>query len=220
MIFVNFKTYEQGTGKNALGLISILDQVAQSTQKKIIPVVQAADIKEAHESSKLEIWTQKIDPVEYGAHTGSIIAEAVFEDGAAGTFLNHSENKLSIEQIKKGVERAHQAGLKTLVFAADTAELESVLRVQPTFVSLEPPELVGSKTTSVAKEKPEVIAQAVVLSRQKGIPLIVGAGIKSSEDVKKSIELGATGVAVASDIVASSDPKQAIEELILGFEQV
>ncbi len=75
----------------------------------------------------------------------------------------------------------------------------------------------GSKTTSVAKEKPEVISQAVTLARAKGIPLIVGAGIKSMEDVQKSVELGAAGIAVASSIVVSENPRQEIMELIEGF---
>ncbi len=75
----------------------------------------------------------------------------------------------------------------------------------------------GSDKTSVAQAKPDVIAQAVVVSREKGIPLIVGAGIKSAMDVRKSLELGAAGVAVASDIVKASDPRKEIEDLILGF---
>ena len=40
MLFINFKTYEEGTGKNALELIKILEEVAESSQIKIIPVVQ------------------------------------------------------------------------------------------------------------------------------------------------------------------------------------
>ena len=49
MIFVNFKTYQEGTGASALSLISVLEKAAKESGIKIIPVVQAADIKEAVE---------------------------------------------------------------------------------------------------------------------------------------------------------------------------
>ena len=218
MIFVNFKTYERGSGKSALELVSVLEGVAHESGVRIIPVVQASDIKEIVLATKLEVWTQHIDAVEFGAHTGSILAEAVFEVGATGTFLNHSEHRFdNFDDLKKAHERSKEVGLKTLIFAANLDELKHILELAPNYASYEPPELVGSKTTSVAKEKPEVISQAVTLARAKGIPLIVGAGIKSMEDVQKSVELGAAGVAVASSVVVSENPRQEIMELIEGF---
>jgi len=219
MIFINFKTYEQGTGINSVNLSKVLEEVATETQIKVVPVVQAEDIREVVQSVKLEVWSQHVDPFEYGAHTGSIIAEGVKEDGATGTFLNHSEHKFdSYENLQKAHERAKEVGLKTLIFAGDIEELLKVIELKPDFVSYEPPELVGSKTTSVAKEKPEIIAKAVEIAKRKSLPLIVGAGIKSEEDIKKSLELGATGFAIASDIVKAEDPKTELLELIKGYE--
>ena len=104
-----------------------------------------------------------------------------------------------------------------MVFAANLAELDKVAELKPTFVAYEPPELVGSKTTSVAEAKPEVIAKAVEITKNHDLPLIVGAGIKSADDVRKSLELGAVGVAVASDIVAAKDPKKEILDLTEGY---
>jgi len=45
MIFLNFKTYEEASGSKALSLVSIVEDVALSTQIKIIPVVQTIDFK-------------------------------------------------------------------------------------------------------------------------------------------------------------------------------
>src|SRR3990167_10588928 len=118
MIFINFKTYQEGTGEKAVGLAKILEQVAQETQVKIIPVVQAGDVKEIVSSVALEVWAQKIDAVEFGAHTGAIIPEAVLEDGAVGTFLNHSEAKFAnFDELSKAFDRAKEVGLKTLIKA-------------------------------------------------------------------------------------------------------
>src|SRR3989344_1089838 len=219
MIFVNFKTYQQGTGGDAISLIKLLEEISHESQVKIIPVVQAADVKEAVMTSKLEVWAQHIDPVEFGAHTGYVLPEAVVEDGAMGVFLNHSEHKFeSFDDLKKAHSRAKEVGLKTLIFAADLNELENIMKLNPSYVSYEPPELVGSKITSVARAKPEIIAKAVEITRKHELPLIVGAGIKSYEDVRKSLELGAVGVAVASDIVTAKDPKKEILDLVQGFE--
>src|SRR3989344_641233 len=124
MIFLNFKTYEAGTGESAKSLIAICEIVSSATGVKIIPVVQATDLKEITSTSTLEIWAQKVDPVEFGANTGSILPEAVVEDGAMGTFLNHSENRLAdFETLAKAHDRAKEVNLKTLIFAVDVDEL-------------------------------------------------------------------------------------------------
>ncbi len=218
MIFVNFKTYKEGTGNAAVALTKILEGVAHEAQIKIIPVVQAADIKEVVAATTLEVWTQKVDPVEPGAHTGSILAEAVKEDGAAGTFLNHSESKFTdFDELAKASDRAKAVDLRTLIFAADTKELKDVASLSPTYLAYEPPELVGSATQSVAS-RPEVIKEASEIAKLAGIPLIVGAGVHSSQDVRKCLEQGAVGIAVASDILKAEDPKQEILDLIEGFK--
>lgn len=219
MIFVNFKTFAEGTGKHAVALTQILEEVAHQTQVKVVPVVQAPDVKEVVSSTTLEVWVQKIDPVNFGAHTGSILAEAVFEDGAIGTFLNHSEAKFaSFDELAKASDRAKEVGLKTLIFAKDVEELRDSCSLRPNFAAYEPPELIGSLTTSVAQAKPELVSEAAEIARHAGIPLIVGAGVHSSQDVRKSLELGAVGVAVATDVVKAQDPRKELLELIEGFK--
>ncbi len=219
MIFVNFKTYQEGTGANAVKLARIMEQVSFETQIKLIPVVQAGDVREVSQAVKLEVWVQHVDFEGYGAHTGSTIPEEVKEDGAVGTFLNHSEHRfMSLEDLEKAHQRAKGVGLKTLIFAGNIPHLLSVVGLNPDFVSYEPPELVGSTTTSVSQEKPEVIAESVQIAKAKSLPLIVGAGIKTEEDIRKSLELGATGFAIASSIVKAQDPKEELLKLIKGYE--
>lgn len=219
MIFVNYKTYEESTGPNAVLLTKALEEAAHESQIKIIPVVQASDIKEVVSSSTLEIWSQKIDPVSFGAHTGSIIPEAVLDDGARGTFLNHSEQRFeTFDELAKASDRAKEVGLKTLIFAKDLEELKNISSLSPDYLAYEPPELVGSTTTSVAQAEPEVIGKAVEIAKLASLPLIVGAGIHSEEDIRKSLSLGAVGFAIATNIVKAEDPKAAILELIKGYQ--
>lgn len=219
MLFVNFKTYKESSGERVFDLLHHVHSASQESGVKVIAAVQASDIREATMTSPIEIWAQHVDGVEFGAHTGAILPEAVISDGALGTLLNHSENKFKdFESLRMAVERSKKVGLKVLIFAGDLGELKKVLELEPDFVSYEPPELVGSKTTSVAEAQPEVIAKAVEIAHDARIPLIVGAGIKSQKDVRVSVSLGADGVAVASDIVKARDPKKETLELLEGFK--
>lgn len=212
MIFINFKTYESGTGEKALVMSKIIEEVSKESGVKIISVVQPMDMVSG-------MWSQKIDAIEYGAHTGSILAEAVVSAGAVGTFLNHSENRFnSFEELSKAHDRAKEVGLETLIFAKDLEELEKVSKLKPDYISYEPPSLIGSKDISVATAEPEIIAKATIISKDSGIPLIVGAGVHSCADVKKCLELGAIGVAVASDIMNAIDPKLELLDLVEGFK--
>lgn len=219
MIFLNFKTYKSGTGDEALNMAKIIEEVAKFSGVKIVSVVQPLDIREIALEVSGEVWSQKVDPIEFGANTGGILPEAVVDDGAVGTFLNHSENRLSdFESLSKAHDRAKEVGLKTLIFAKDVIELERISSLSPDFISYEPPELIGSKDVSVATAKPDVIAKAVEISKKSGIPLIVGAGVHSQSDVKKCLELGATGIAVASDVMNAVDPKKELLDLVEGFQ--
>jgi len=218
MIFVNFKTYQESTGEAAISLAKKMEEASSETQVKLIAVVQAADVREVVQNVKLEVWSQHVDGVELGAHTGFTLPEAVMDDGAIGTFLNHSEHRFdTFDELEKAHVRAKEVGLKTLIFAGNLEELQKVVALKPDYVSYEPPELVGSKTTSVAKEKPEVVVKAVEIAKSSGLPLIVGAGIKSEEDIKASLSLGATGFAIASDIVKAEDPKTELLKLVKGY---
>lgn len=218
MIFINFKTYEQGSGPKAIAITKILEEVARETQVKIVPVVQIIDAEAVINSTSLEVWVQHVDPISYGPYTGWALPEELVRIGIRGVFLHHSEHKFANwDDLVKAVARCKEVDLKTLVFAEDLKELEKILSLGSTYVAYEPPELVGSVETSVSVEHADVVSQAAQLAKNRGIPLIVGAGIHSKDDVKKSLELGAVGVAVATDVVRAQDPKKELLDLVEGF---
>jgi triosephosphate isomerase len=218
MIFVNYKTYEEGTGQKALALTKILESAAHESQVKIIPVVQALDAESIVAATTLEVWIQHIDPITYGAHTGWTLPEEAARIGISGVFLNHSEHKFdNFDNLYTAVEKSMAANLKTLVFAGNLDELKKIVELAPTYVAYEPPSLVGSTTTSVAQAEPNVIAEAYEIARAAGLPLVVGAGIHSQEDIRVSLSKGAVGVAVATNIVKAEDPRREILNLTEGF---
>lgn len=205
MIFVNYKTYEEGSGQNAVTLTKILEEVARESQIKIIPVVQINDAEKVFASTTLEVWIQN--------------TADIFPDGISGVFLNHSDHKVAnFDDLYTANEKIMNANLKTLIFAGDLDELKKVSDLAPTYVAYEPPSLIGSTTTSVSEAEPNVIAEASEIARSFGIPLIVGAGIHSQNDIITGLKLGAVGFAVATDIVKATDPKKELLDLVEGFK--
>jgi triosephosphate isomerase (TIM) len=203
LIVVNFKTYKQG--KAVVKLAREIERVS----KNIIIGVQAGDVYEVARAVKLKVFAEHVDYYKPGRHTGYIIPESVKRDGGKGVFLNHSEHRLNLNVIKKTVKRCKQVGLKTAVFAKDLREAKEVERLKPDYLIIEPPELVAGKR-SVSKENPNLIKN---LSKNLKMNFLVGAGIKTKEDVKIALRLGAVGIAVSSGIVKSINPYKKLKEM-------
>lgn len=214
MIFVNFKTYPEGTGAKAVSLAEICHQVSQASKIPIIPIVQTVDlwhIKQHFED--LEVWVQHLDWHPQGQHTGWINLEAVVEAGASGTILNHAEHRIPPGTINQVIKRTHN--FKVMVCCRTLGQAERLAKFKPDFLAYEPPELIGGEL-SVSEAKPVVIQR--IVKAVPGISIIVGAGVKSGKDVKKSLELGAVGVFVSSGVVLAENQKEVLEELIKGFK--
>lgn len=52
-----------------------------------------------------------------------------------------------------------------------------------------------------------------------GLKLLVGAGVKNAADVRKSLELGAAGVLLASGVTKAKDPKTVLLDLVSGLKK-
>jgi triosephosphate isomerase len=204
LIVINLKTYQQGD--KAIAIAKKIEEV----DKNIIVGVQASDIYEIAKRTKLKVYAQHVDYFEPGRNTGYILPEAVKKDKGVGTFLNHSEHKLSYETLKKTIARCKKIGLKTLVFANSLKEAEKVQKLHPDYLAIEPPELVGGKK-SISKEKPELIKK---IKKKIKMKFLVGAGIHTREDVITACKFGATGIAISSAITKAKNPEKKLRELI------
>jgi triosephosphate isomerase len=216
MIFVNFKTYKESTGELALSLAEAINDVASETGIEVVACPQTADLREIAKTSNRPVWVQHVDGKERGRATGWFPAEIAKGAGAEGALLNHSEHKLSVGVLGETLAKCKEVGLKTLVFADNLKEAEIIAKLQPDLISYEPPELVGSKTTSVAKSKPDVIERVVKAIPE--IPILVGAGVKNTQDVKVGLKRGAKGFVISSAVILADNPKQVLEDLIKGFK--
>jgi len=214
-LVINFKTYTKGSGKNAEKLAITADKIAKQTKKNIILVVQDIDINRISKLVSIPVYAQHLDPIEAGAHTGKILAESLKYEGAKGVVINHSEDRVKKNIIKKTRMIAKNHKLKTIICAKNSKEAKELAKFKPEFLAIEPPKLIGGNV-SVSTAKPELITETVnkVRSFNNKQKILCGAGVKTAEDVKKAIELGANGVFVASGVVKAKNPKKEILELV------
>jgi triosephosphate isomerase len=217
-IVVNFKTYPEALGKRSWDLAKRCAEVAQETGGSIVIAPSANDLAHIAKTVRIPVFGQHVDAVEAGQRTGWIPPEALLEAGAAGTLINHSERKVAWEEMKAAIPRCRELGLEVIACADDLAEAETLAKLSPDFIAIEPPELIGGNV-SVTSAKPDVVAGAVVRIRVANprVQVLCGAGVKTSKDVRKAIELGTVGVLLASGIVKAKDPGKALRELAKGL---
>ena len=214
LVIVNFKAFQNSTGQNAVKLARICEKVGKKAKTEIIIAVQTADIYRVSKSVKIKVLAQHIDPINYGQFTGHILPENVKENGAIGALINHSEKKLRFNDLKKTIKKAKELDLLTIVCAATPEEAKKIASLKPDFIAIEPPELIGSNI-SVSQAKPEIITRTTKMI--KNIPILCGAGIKTKEDVRIAVRLGAKGILVAHAITNATNPEKALKELVNGL---
>ncbi len=219
IIVINFKTYEQATGEQAVKLAKICEKVAKETKQNIIIAVQNLDLFHVSSQVSIPVYAEHIDPVKYGSNTGKDLPEAIVSNGATGVLINHSEDKEELVDIENNIKRAKSVGLKTIVCAPTANQSEAIAALEPDYVAVEPPELIGGDV-SVSKAQPELLTDTVnkVHSVNKKLPVLCGAGVKDHEDVRIAMKLGCEGILVASGITKAKDPEKALNDLIKGMK--
>lgn len=211
-LVVNLKTYADGTGEAAGEIARAAGRVAEDADARVAVAAQAADLHRV--SPHVEALAQHVDGVSHGSNTGAVLPEAAAASGATGSLLNHSERRLRLADVDGGVRALDRAGMTSVVCANDARQSAAVAELEPDYVAVEPPELIGTGTP-VSKADPDVVRDAVERVEGVGdVPVLCGAGITSGDDVGAALELGAEGVLVASGVVKADDPEKAIRDLL------
>ena len=217
-VFVNFKTYPQGTGEKAVELAKAIREVSQVSQVsgesgiQIIPVVQAVDVFRVRQAVDIPVWVQHLDFQPQGQFTGWANLEAIVKAGAGGTLLNHSEHQIPPGTIKQTLGRiGDDERFRAMVCCKTLGQMERLVKLKPDFIGYEISELIGGKV-SIVDYNITAIKHAVEICGK--IPLIIGAGIHKGEDLQKARQLGSAGVLISSAIVLADNPKQKLEEIL------
>ena len=217
-IVVNFKTYQEASGRAALDLARLCEQVAFETGASIIVAPPMLDLALVASSVKIPVFAQHLDSVPSGSTTGHITVENAKASGAQGTLVNHSERRIKVAEIQDIIDRSRGASLATIVCTNNLAVSKACAAMEPDFVAIEPPELIGGDV-SVTTANPKIVSDTVksirTISGRVGV--LCGAGVKNGKDVEKAIELGTDGVLLASGIVKAKDRLAVLVDLVSGL---
>ena len=220
IIIVNYKTYSEATGKKAVKLSKLAEEVSVESGVNVAVAPQLADLASVCNAVSIPVFAQHIDPIYPGSSTGHVLLESVKEAGAIGTLINHSERRLKLCDIEVIITRTREAGMVSVVCTNNAAVSEAAAALKPDIVSLEPPELIGTGIP-VSQSRPEVVTQTVALVKHVNpcVVTLCGAGITKGEDVAAALKLGTKGVLVASGIVKAKDPRKVIMEFAEAVNQ-
>jgi len=217
-IVLNFKTYPEILGKKGWDLAKRFAAVADETGASVVLCPPTTDLAHIAKFVHLPVFAQHVDAIDPGPTTGWSPPEALREAGAAGTLINHSERKVAWEEMAKVIPRCRDLGLEVIGCADDLAEAETLAKLSPDYIAIEPPELIGGDV-SVTTAKPEVVSGAVkrIHAANVDVRVLCGAGVKTRKDVAMALELGTSGVLLSSGVVKAKDPEKALRDLVKGL---
>lgn len=214
LVIVNFKAYKESSGVNAQNLAKDIERLANELHVNLAVAVQALDLALVAASVSIPVLAQHVDGVGYGAYTGQVPVDLLKPLGVDGSLLNHSERRIGDDAVLASVEEMRKVGMFSVVCAESVEECEFMAKFNPDLIAIEPPELIGGEV-SVSTAKPHLISDAVkILGPGK---VLVGAGIKTEEDVRIAMELGACGILVASGVVRAPHPMEVLRGLCKGL---
>lgn len=212
LVVVNFKTYTSALASAADKLGKQMADV--STNARMVAVTSAFDLSSVSSIDGLEVWSQHLDPVGQGSHTGWLEPETAIARGATGTIINHAEHKVSLDHVRDLMAMLPE-GFPVCACAADVTEARALAKIGPTFIAVEPPELIGGDI-SVTTADPTIVSDTVAAVKEvnPNVRVLCGAGVKNGQDVATAIALGAEGVLLASGVTKANNPQAVLEDLV------
>ena len=212
MFIINCKNYDEISGEKIIKLAKISQRISK---KYKIPIAIAPPHHLISLITKFNVivLTQHLDDKKVGSTTGFMIPEIVKRSKINGSLINHSEHRISEKEIRNLIKRLKRLKLKTILCVKNVNESKKYAKLNPTFIAIEPPELIGTGR-AISTERPQLITKAVdgVKSAKNSTKLLCGAGIVSGKDVARAKELGSKGILVASGIVKAKNWEKIIEE--------
>ena len=211
ILILNFKNYLEVSGHKCIELAKAAEKVTKLFDARIQIVVAPPQpaLSLVKENVEIPIFAQHVDDAKEGSSTGFFI------------LINHSEHRIErADTIQNLVNRLRQLNMVSVVCARSAQEVSNLARLEPDYIAIEPPELIGSGK-AVSKENPSIVTDSLAAAADvsKNVRVICGAGITDAADVKSALKLGAEGILVASGVIKSKSWIDKISELASGMSE-
>lgn len=200
-------------GDELLKLAKKADELAENKNMTIIVTAPFADLQNIKNNTEnIIVCAQHMDGIEPGRGMGHIFGESLINIGVQATFLNHAEHPMKFSDLVKSIERCKELNLISIVCADSINEAKTISLLAPDIILCEPTELIGTGKTS--DESYIESTNQAIKAINDSILIMQAAGISNSDDVYRTISLGADGTGCTSGIVKAEDPAQMLEEMI------
>jgi len=212
MFIINCKNYDEIAGDKIIKLAKLSEKISKK-YKVPIAIAPPHHLIPLITKFHVTILAQHLDDKKIGSTTGFMIPEIVKKSRVNGALINHSEHRISPREITNLVKRLKKLKMKTVVCVKNVREAEKYAKLNPTYIAIEPPELIGTGR-AISTERPGLITKSlsVVKKARNSTKLLCGAGIVTSKDVKRAVELGSRGILVASGIIKSRNWDRVIDD--------
>ncbi|MFL6478022.1 MAG: triose-phosphate isomerase [Nitrososphaera sp.] len=215
-LIINFKNYEEISAGNALKLAESARQVAEKFQIEIVLAPPPPVLALIAKVIQMPVICQHVDDQKLGPSTGFVVPEMAKSYGVIGSLINHSEHRMEMSSVARLVKRLRKLDMVSIVCAQDPQEVIEISALEPDFIAIEPPELIGSGR-AVSKENPAIITKSIQAAGLRS-SIICGAGISDRDDVSRAMELGSRGILVASGVIKATPWEKKITELASGMK--
>jgi len=217
LFIINYKNYDEVSGTNAAKLASVANSVAKKHGVKIA-IAPPPHLLLSIKNYSGPILAQHVDNAKVGSTTGFVIPELLKKSRISGSLINHSEHRIPAKDISELVKRLRILKMISVVCVKDVSEAAKYAKLNPNYIAIEPPELIGTGR-AVSTEKPELITKAAkaIKAAKNSTRLLCGAGIVTGQDVRRAMELGSKGILVASGIVKAKNWNSIVEEFAMAM---
>jgi len=212
LFVINCKNYEEVSGDRIVRFVKTAERVSKKYGVRIA-IAPPQHLVGLAAESRMPILAQHVDDSKAGSTTGFVVPELLKKSGVSGSLINHSEHRTDSKSIRNLIERLRDLKMTSVLCVRDVPEVRKYVRLDPDYIAIEPPELIGSGR-AVSKERPGMITKAAdaVKSAKNKTELLCGAGIVSGDDGARAVELGSAGILVASGIVKAKNWARTMSE--------
>lgn len=215
VVILNFKAYQEVEGDRALRLARICQKVAAESGVPMAVCPPHLSLMAIARILEIPVYAQSVDPLPPGPGTGYVTPSMLHSTYASGTLVNHSEHRIPKDDIGKVVGMCGDLGLDVCICAETAEEAAEMAAFHPRMVAIEPPDLIGGDV-SVTTADPGIVSGSVdaVVAVDPNVAVYCGAGVKTGDDVRAAMDLGAHGVLLASGFVKAKDPEAVLRDMV------
>lgn len=213
-LIINFKSFHLYKGSNCIKLAKEIEQISKQNSFPIAICPPIHCLSTIINEVDLPTFSQVVDPLLKGNFTAKMPIETLVDSGATGILLS-DDLSMSLKDSEFILRTARTLKLLTVFISTNVAISAAVSKLDPHGIAFSPPDYASDGTTvaSSTLDPIENHIRRIKIENSRVFP-ICGAGIKTSADIKKAIELGSHGIMLDDQFLQSSDREKRISEFI------